>query len=307
MEIIINHWTRPAVSGWGRIFSRSWAAPQPRALLLLAHGMAEHSGRYDHFARFMAEHGFAVYMNDHAGHGRSAQVKGHFADRDGWSCVVGDMKALMDQAVAEHPGLPVFLMGHSMGSFIARSFIIRYGEALSGCVLCGTMGKNPGIRLGKALADLQCRVMGVRSRGDRIDRLVSASYNKRIENPVNASAWLSRDEKVCRTFQADPMCGFPFTAGGYRDLFTGLEEVTAPDWAAKVPKELPLFLIAGDQDPVGSYGAGPQQVAAALRGAGCRDVRLKLYEGMRHEVLNELGKEEAYCDVLEWLESQMGD
>lgn len=305
MEIIVNQWTRPASSGWGRIFSRSWTGDDPRAVLLIAHGMAEHSGRYDHFARYLAERGFAVYMNDHAGHGRSAQVKGHFADQDGWLCVVADMKALMDQAVTEHPGLPVFLMGHSMGSFIARSFIIRYGQGLAGCVVCGTMGTNPGLKLGKAVAALQCRLLGPRSRGSKIDTLATASYNKRIPNPVNASAWLSRDDKVCKAFQADPMCFFPFTAGGYRDLFAGLEEVTAPQWAGRVPKELPLFLIAGDQDPVGSYGQGPQQVAAALRGAGCADVRLKLYPGMRHEVLNELGKEEVYADVLEWLESKL--
>lgn len=302
MSIEVKEWFRPAVSGWGQIFSRSWVDTEPKAIMVIAHGMAEHSGRYDHFARFLAENGFAVYMNDHAGHGRSAQIKGHFADKDGWECVVKDINALMDQAVERHPGLPVFLMGHSMGSFIARSFLIRYGQRLTGCVICGTMGRNPGVAAGKAIATAQIKLMGPRSNGERISKLTGAGYNKRIENPVNGSAWLSTDDAVCRAFEADPLCNFPFTAAGYRDMFTGIAEISSLEWAQKVPKELPIFLIAGDQDPVGAYGEGPKQAADWLQEAGVHSVQLKLYPGMRHEVLNEIGKEEVYQDVLDWLE-----
>lgn len=307
MSISVHEWFRPASSGWGQIFSRRWTDEDrhPSALLIIAHGMAEHSGRYDHFARFMAENAFAVYMNDHAGHGRSAQIKGHFADKDGWECVVRDLNALADQAVKDFPGLPLFLLGHSMGSFLSRSFLTRCGDRLSGCVLCGTMGKNPGVAPGKALAILQAKVMGPRSRGKKLDALATASYNSRIENPVNASAWLSRDDTVCRAFEADPLCNFPFTAAGYRDLFTGLSEISSLQWAQKVPKNLPIFLIAGDQDPVGNYGAGPREVSGWLRAAGVQDVQLKLYPGMRHEILNEYGKEEAYQDVLNWLNERL--
>ncbi|MCI9224920.1 MAG: alpha/beta hydrolase [Acutalibacter sp.] len=303
----IKEWFRPASSGWGQIFSRSWVeeSSRPRAVIVIAHGMAEHSGRYSHFARFLAGKGFAVYMNDHAGHGRSAQIKGHFADNDGWECVVKDLCALMDQAVERHPGLPVFMLGHSMGSFLTRSFITRYGQRLAGCIICGTMGKNPGVPLGKAIASAQIKLLGPRSTGRRISRLSSAGYNKRIENPVNDSAWLSTDDEVCRVFEADPLSNFPFTAAGYRDLFIGLGEISSPDWARKVPKELPVFLIAGDQDPVGNYGAGPRQVADWLQAAGVHSVQLKLYPGMRHEVLNEIGREEVYGDVLEWLEGRL--
>lgn len=301
----VKEWFRPASSGWGQIFSRSWTDTDPKAVIVIAHGMAEHSGRYDHFARFLCENGFAVYMNDHAGHGRSAQIKGHFADKDGWECVVKDLNALTDQAVERHPGLPVFLMGHSMGSFLSRSFIVRYGGRLAGCVICGTMGANPGVPVGRAVAAAQIRLMGPRSSGRRISRLTSAGYNKRIENPVNSSAWLSTDDAVCKAFEADPLSNFPFTAAGYRDLFTGLSEISSPEWAQKVPKDLPVFLIAGDQDPVGNYGEGPKQVAGWLRAAGVHNVQLKLYTGMRHEVLNEIGKEEVYQDVLGWLEGNM--
>lgn len=296
-----KEWTRPASSGEGEIFSRSWVGDAPKAVIQLVHGMAEHSGRYDHFARFLAGSGFAVYANDHAGHGMSARKQGYFAAKDGWACVVRDLDALMDQAAAAHPGLPLFLMGHSMGSFLSRSYLVRYGQRLTACVLCGTMGENPGIKAGRALAALQCRLRGAQSSGKLLDRIATGSYNSRIQQPVNKSAWLSTIDQVCIDFEADAMCGFPFTAGGYRDLFTGLSEITSPQWAEKVPKELSIFLIAGEEDPVGSYGQGPKQVAGWLRGAGVQHVDLKLYPGMRHEVLNENGKEQVYEDVLQWL------
>lgn len=307
MSVEVKEWFRPASSGWGQIFSRSWTGEGPKAVMVMAHGMAEHSGRYDHFARFLAENGFAVYMNDHAGHGRSAQIKGHFADQNGWEYVVKDINALMDQAEQEHPGLPIFLLGHSMGSFLSRSFITRYGGRLSGCVLCGTRGSTPGIvPAGKAVAAAQIRLLGPRSTGKKLSVLATAGYNKRIPNPVNSSAWLSTDDAVCKAFEADPLSNFPFTAAGYRDMLTGIGEISSPKWAHSVPKDLPLFLIAGDQDPVGNYGEGPRQVADWLQAAGVRGVQLKLYPGMRHEVLNENGKEEVYGDILEWLNGLMG-
>lgn len=305
MSVTKKEWTRSASGGNSRIFSRSWVEDSaPQAVVVIAHGMAEHSARYDSFAVFLAEHGYAVYMNDHAGHGRSAQINGHFSDENGWENVVSDLNALMDQAAENHPGLPLFLMGHSMGSFLSRSFLTRYGTRLSGCILCGTMGKNPGVKPGKALASLQCRLRGPRSRGKFIDKLAFGSYNKRIEQPVNQFAWLSRDEDICKSYAADKMCGFEFTAAGYRDLFTGLEEISSPTWAANVPKEVPIYLIAGTEDPVGNYGEGPKQVAEQLKAAGVKNVELKLYPGMRHELLNELGKEQVYSDILAWLEKR---
>lgn len=300
-----TEWTRPASSGSGLIFPRLWTEEQPKAILGIAHGMAEHSARYASFAEFLTAHGFAVCMNDHAGHGKSAQVKGHFADENGWEFVVDDLKALLDEVSGRYPGLPVFLMGHSMGSFLSRSFLTRYGGMLQGCILCGTMGKNPALGLGKALAGLQKKVLGPRSRGKLIDKLAFGSYNKRIENPVNQFAWLSTVEQVCREYAADEFCGFEFTAAGYYDLFSGLQEVNSPKWAQEVPKNLPVFLLAGDADPVGNYGKGPTEVAEALKAAGCGDVSLKLYPGKRHELLNESNRQEVYADVLRWLEKKL--
>lgn len=307
MSIERKEWTRKASGEPGRIFSRSWKSESTpaKAVVEIAHGMAEHSARYDAFAAFLAERGYAVYMNDHAGHGRSAQINGHFADKNGWENVVSDLNALMDEAERENPGLPLFLMGHSMGSFLSRSFLTRYGQRLSGCILCGTMGQNPGVKPGKTLAELQCRLRGPRSRGKLLDKLAFGSYNKRIENPVNKFAWLSTDEDNCKAYAADKMCGFEFTAAGYRDLFTGLEEVSSPQWAAAVPKELPIYLVAGLEDPVGNYGEGPRQVADMLKSAGVKNVELTLYPEMRHELLNEIGRQKVYDDILSWLETRM--
>lgn len=296
-----REWQRPASSGDGEIFSRLWVAEEPRAVLQIAHGMAEHSARYDEFASFLAEQGFAVCMNDHAGHGPTARVQGHFADRDGWEHVVRDMKNLMDAVAGEYPKLPMFLMGHSMGSFLSRSYIIRYGESLTGCILAGTMGPNPAVAWGRRVAALQKAVLGPTSRGRLLNKLAFGGYNRRIANPVNENAWLSTVDDVAREYTRDKDCGFAFTAAGYYDLFTGLLEVNGSDWAQRVPKALPVFLIAGDEDPVGDYGKGPYKVFESLQAAGLSDVQLKLYPGMRHELLNEADKYLVYQDILTWL------
>lgn len=293
-----KEWTRGASSGCGTIYSVSWSGENPKALLVVAHGMAEHSARYESFARYFAEKGYAVYLNDHAGHGKSARIKGHFADENGWESVVKDIGALMDEAQGEHPGLPVILMGHSMGSFLSRSFISRQGSRLTGCILCGTMGKNPGVAFGKALASLQCQLKGPLSKGTFLDKLAMGGYNKGIANPVNQFAWLSTVEQVCREYAEDEYCGFVFTAAGYRDLFTGISQISSKKWAQAVPKELPIYLVAGDKDPVGNYGKGPAQVEKMLLEAGCKNVKLHLYAGMRHELLNEACRQTVMEDLL---------
>ena len=241
-----SEWTSPAHSGEGEIFSRLWAHEEPKAVLLLVHGMAEHSARYADFGSFLAENGFAVFMNDHAGHGRSAVVQGHFADRDGWEHVLADLHRLEADARAKYPGLPVFIFGHSMGSFLTREYIARWGGGLSAAVVCGTMGANPLLGFARALASLQAAVKGPQSPGKLIESLSTGGYHKQFpgEGP---SAWLAADKSVQEAFDADPDCGFTFTAATYRDMFGGLAAVTGPSWAARVPKSLPVFVVAGDR------------------------------------------------------------
>lgn len=303
--MIQKQWTRPASSGQGQIFSQLWAHEQPKAVLLIAHGMAEHSGRYGEFAAFLAQQGWAVFMNDHAGHGRSALVQGHFADRDGWQYVLEDLRALEADARAACPGLPVFLMGHSMGSFLARAYIARWGAGLAGAIVCGTMGANPLLGAARALAAVQAAVLGPQSRGRLIEALSTGSYHKQFKGEASPSAWLSSDEAVCLAFDAAPDCGFTFTAAAYRDLFGGLHAVTGPAWAQQVPKTLPVFVVAGDADPVGANGKGPAQVYGWLQAAGLTDVQLKLYPGMRHEILNEKDRRQVFGDLAAWLHARL--
>ena len=299
MNVTKREWTSPAALGEGEIYSCAWVGPQVGQVLLLAHGMAEYSGRYDSFARYLAQRGIAVYANDHPGHGKSTQPQGHLGD---WDACVEDLRRLSRDAWKDFPETPQALLGHSMGSFLARSYVAKYGAGLSGCVLCGTMGKNPGVPLGRALASLQCKIAGPKSRGRLLSLLAFAGYNKKIPHPVNGSAWLASDDQVCLNYEADPLCGFPFTAAGYRALFTGLASISGTGWASQVPKDLPLLLLAGEEDPVGAWGKGPRQVAQWLAETGHPKAELVLYPEMRHEILNERGKEQVWEKVLAFLQ-----
>ena len=309
MSITRKTFTHPAASGQGQIFSRVWTGEAPKYILQIAHGKCEHSGRYDDFDAFMAENGFAVYMNDHVGHGETARLNGdpfgHFGDKNGWENTVKDMKSLTDIAKKEHPGLPVVLLGHSMGSFLARSYIARYGKELSGCVICGTMGTGSPAGVAKALATLQCIFKGPKSPAPLLTRLTTGSNDEQMGIPDDGTSWLSTDPAVCKAFAEDPLCGFEFTAGGFKDLFTGVAEISSKSWAKKVPINLPLFFIAGADDPVGNYGKGPVQVADMLKAAGVRDIEVKIYPGMRHEILNEREKQIPYADVLNWFKRHL--
>jgi alpha-beta hydrolase superfamily lysophospholipase len=300
-----KQWMRPASSGREEIFSQRWVPEKPKAILQIAHGMAEYSDRYDEFACYLADRGYLVCANDHAGHGRHAKVKGFFAEQDGWEYLLKDMNALMDEVAADYEGLPCFLLGHSMGSFLARSYITRFG-GLRGVILSGTMGCRSGMGLGRSLATIQKKCKGPQSLGKLISAIAFGANNKRIKNPVNLFAWLCTVDEVCVAYRNDPYCGFNFTAGAFYDLFSGMIEITSADWAGKVPKDLPIYVFSGEEDPVGAYGKGPTQVFEQLKSTGHEDVSLKLYSGGRHEMLNESNKEEAYADTFRWLEDHMG-
>ncbi|MDR3072209.1 MAG: lysophospholipase [Clostridiales Family XIII bacterium] len=311
MKIEKKQWFRPAASGREDIFSQLWVCEDKsrlRAIVQVAHGMSETVERYDDFSQFLAQHGFLVCMNEHAGHGQHAKTLGYFSEKNGAHFLTEDMKNLMDEVTTEYNAdarLPVFLMGHSMGSFLAREYITQYGEVLRGVILSGTAGKNAALALGKTLARIQKKAKGDQSVGKMLTIMAFGSYCKKIENPVNRCAWLSRDEAVCIAYQQDPYCGFPFTASGFYDLFALMEEVNHKSWAAKVPKDLSIFLFSGSDDPVGGYGKGVIEVYRSLISSGHEDVTATLYPGGRHEMLNEINKEEVYADVVAWLESKI--
>ncbi|MDF8263615.1 alpha/beta hydrolase [Luteipulveratus flavus] len=278
---------------------------EPSAIVQLAHGMAEHAARYERFAQALTDAGYAVYAEDHRGHGRTSEGAdtGYLADSDGWGTVVEDLFALTERACSEHPGLSVVLFGHSMGSFLARSYAMRHGDELAGLVLCGT-ATDPGLlgKVGKAVASVEARVRGRRHPSDLMNKLTFGQYNAAFKPTRTDFDWLSRDEAEVDTYIADPRCGEVFTSAFYVDLLGGLAEISSDRDVARIPSGLPVLVISGDQDPVGGKGAkGVKAVAAQLRSAGVQDVILTLYPGARHELLNETNRDEVTADVLTWI------
>jgi alpha-beta hydrolase superfamily lysophospholipase len=279
---------------------------KPKALLLIAHGMAEHVGRYDDFARFMVKKGYAVYGNDHLGHGKTARPedRGWFGEKDGRLNVVEDMRTLLRTARGDFPGLKVLLLGHSMGSFIARLFCMRYSAEIDGAIFMGTSGRNPLSGFGVFLANLIALFRGERYVSPLYAKLTTGSYSAKYKHPKTGSDWLSTDEAEVRKFINDERCGFFFTISGYRELCKMLIEINRRGWAAGIRKDLPVLLISGTEDPVGAFGAGVREVYRRLKDAGIGNLTLTLYEGMRHEVLNEKDKQRVYNDLLVWCDGQ---
>lgn len=280
---------------------------QPKAVIQIVHGMAEYIDRYDDFARYLVSQGFVVCAEDHIGHGKSAagpHEYGHMPAHGGKDILLRDVHSLYRIVSELFPGVPYVLYGHSMGSFIARSYIARYGDELAACVLSGT-GNVPAplSKLGRTLARILAAVRGETYRSKLIDGMGAGAYGKQIENARTDLDWLSTDPAVVDAYIADEQCGFMFTVGGYATLLDLTAEVVTPVCAERVPKRLPVLLVAGDGDPVGDMGKGVHAAAALLRGVGVRRVDEKIYPGMRHEIHNEVGHERVYDDVARWVES----
>ncbi len=275
----------------------------PRAILQISHGMNEYIGRYDEFARFLCEHGIVVCGNDHAGHGSSALSDddfGFFADEGGDKYLVEDIRELYGIMRRKYRNLPYFILGHSMGSFVLRNYMVKYGSELSGAIVCGTAGKIGAVGMGLALTSFLASVRGKKHRSTLVKNIAFGGYNSRFEGNTG-SEWLSKNKENISQYVNDKRCTFTFTVKAYNDLFRMIKTVNSPEWYTKVPKELPVFIISGQDDPVGNYGKGPGEVYEHLKDADLSDVRLKLYKGDRHEILNETDREEVYADILSWL------
>ena len=300
--------TRIYALAWDPVFSSSQGG-RPRAVVQIVHGMCEHIGRYGEFARFLAARGFAVCGEDHIGHGESAAdpgVFGHLPPREGKEILVADVDALRRLAQRRYgTDVPNFLFGHSMGSFIVRSFLTRpCARDLSGAILCGT-GQQPRLlsAAGNLLARAIGRVAGPRRRSAFIDGLGAGAYGKRISNARTPFDWLSTDPAVVDAYLSDERCGFMFTVGGYAALTDLTGEIADPACVARVPYDIPLLFVAGAEDPVGANGKCVHAAAQALRRAGVERVDEILYPGMRHEILNEPGRAQVMSDILSWLEA----
>lgn len=309
MEFLTNEFTYKSASGLCDIFAQS-AAPTDfgavKGVVQIAHGMAEYSNRYARFAMELCKHGYAVYINDHLGHGSSvanADELGFFGD-DGPNSLVEDMKQLTDIARQEYPNVPVFLFGHSMGSFLARKYTAKYGHQLDGAIFCGTSGPNPAVGIGIMLSDYIVKHEGKLHRSAFLDNMAFGTYNKKTAKNTKFD-WLSRDEKEVEKYIHDENCGFLFTAAGFKTLFSVLKEVSAKLWYKTVPADLQILLIAGDKDPVGEYGKGVTEVYETLRKTGHTNTVMKLYPEARHELLNELNRDEVTADVIRWLDARV--
>ncbi len=306
----ISDFSFPSSDGVHAIHCRLWEPDgEPKAVVQLVHGVAEYIARYDAFARFLAEHGYAVCGDDHLGHGESIANEselGWFSDEKGWEHLVEDEKKLHDELVRRFPGRSHILFGHSMGSFIARTYLGAYPDGCDACVLSGT-GRQAAVvcGAGKVLAKREIKAHGNKYRSPMLQKIAFGSYLKRVDSPIGANDWICRDEAVIRAYDADPLCGFTATAGLMYDMMDGLSIIGKPSHMGKMNKSLPILFIAGEEDPVGAYGKGVRTVAGQFKKAGMKDVTVKLYPGCRHEVLNELEKEMVWSDVLHWMDSRI--
>ena len=300
MKYTANAFSLPSSDGIHTLAAWCWTPENPVGVIQLSHGMCEYILRYTDFAERMCDAGFAVVGHDHLGHGytaRNADELGYITDsKDPARCLVKDVYAVNSWIKSTFPTLPVILYGHSMGSFVARLALTEYKNAWDAAVLSGTAGPEAPTGAGKLL----CRVLGLFGKHNRsalLYNIAFGSYDKPFKADGIKNAWLTRDHAVIEKYNADPFCSYRFTINGYLTLFTLLGEVSAKDWASKMPLDLPMLIVSGEDDPVGNFGKGVREVEARLRAAGATKLSSMYFEGMRHEPHNETGNDKFFEGV----------
>lgn len=300
----------PSADGETKIHGIEWLPKgEVKAVLQISHGMVEYIDRYDEFASWLVENGWYVTGNDHLGHGKSVTSEekyGFFHVPDGNQCVIRDIHTLRERTGEKYPGVPYFMLGHSMGSFLLRQYLLRFGRGLAGAVIMGTGYKSrPVLCAGQVLCGLLAAVRGWNYRSRFIDRLGLGGYNRSFEPCESRRAWVTSDETIRSKYETDPLCSFTFTLNGYAQMFEGMKQIAGKRGAAKVPKDLPVLFVSGRQDPVGNFGRDVEKVYRLYKKAGVKDVSIRLYENDRHEVLNEQDRQQVYEDILKWMEEKI--
>jgi len=281
---------------------------KPKAILQIAHGQAEHAERYDEFAQALNKAGYTVYANDHRGHGKTAgsvENCGFFAEKKGWDLVQDDMYELTKVIKKENKNLPVFLLGHSMGSFLTRTYLFKYSNEIKGAILSGTAG-DPGLlgAAGKLIASIEEKMKGPKKQSPLMDKLSFGAFNNAFKPNRTEFDWLSSVNEEVDKYIADPYCGNIHSNSYFKQLLQALKESNDEKNIAAIRKDLPIYLFSGALDPVGMNTKGVTEVFQKYIKAGIQDVSLKFYGQCRHETLNEFNKKEVYQDIINWLDSK---
>ncbi|TYR81131.1 lysophospholipase [Priestia megaterium] len=296
-DIYLHHWHDEEV--------------EPKAIVQLSHGMIEHIQRYNEFAEFLVSNGIFVYGNDHRGHGQTGEKSGlfgHFADENGFERVVEDLKEINEFIHQQHPKTPVYLMGHSMGSFLVRRFVQRFHNTVNGVILSGT-GGDLGLlgKVGKSFAKYQISKLGNRAESLIMKKLTFGKYNKMFKDVQTPSDWLTSDREEVQKVINDPHCNFIPTAGFYYDLLMGLETIHKNQEVNKIDKHLPFFIFSGEKDPVGNNTKGVLSVIKQYKKHGINNLEYTFYQKGRHEMLFEVNRDEVKEHIRQWLEKQMAE
>ena len=297
--------------GHTRLHGAQWAPAdrEPIAVLQIAHGVAEHILRYDGFARYLNEQGILVAGHDHLGHGKSlpeGAVPVYFGDGATWETVVDDIHLLHQRLREQYPRLPILLMGHSMGSFLSRTYLIRYPGTVDAAIIMGTGHQSPAIVTGgRAIAKAAGKRHGFKAHSPRVEALAFGAYNKAFAPNRTEVDWLSASDNNVDAYIADPLCGQKASIGLFYEMLGGIRFISTPKNIASMNRNTPILFISGDKDPVGEMGKGVKRAYEAFRRAGVRDVELKLYKGLRHEILNEDCRAVVYNDLWSWIEKHL--
>ncbi len=310
MDILQKEMSFDSCMGDERIFVRIFEPADrshAKGVLQIAHGMAEHTLLYVDFAKYIASLGFAVVMNDHLGHGKSVasgSAYGYFGE-GGCQNLVRDMHKLYEIIRQDYPGLPYFLLGHSMGSFLARSYTAQFGKELAGVIYVGTCGDAGAAVYSaeKLLANAIIKRKGPKSHDPLFAKLSTQQYNKAFQPARTPNDWISRDTAQGDVYTNDPLCGFDLTVSGYRDIVYLQAEVSSGEWFKKVP-DIPILILSGERDPVGNFGKGVKKVAERLQKTG-HSVKLVLYPEARHAILTETNRKEVYEEIQDFLTSSV--